>query len=965
MENFLYNVALHLWGIYGEEIGSLTILLPNNRSRIFFVDALSKIAGKPIFGPRFISIDSLMCDLAQIGRLDHIRTITELYHIYSQEHHEEFDSFYHWGEVLLSDFDAVDKYLIDADMLFTNLSDLKDMDGDLSYLSAEQVAAIRRFWESFDVEEEQSEHQKKFLTIWNSLLTIYNNFRSRLSDMGYGYAGMIYRRAAERLKAGEAELPEGEYAVVGFNALSAAEKVLFDHLQTAHQARFYWDYDDYYLKDDKQEAGLFVRENLARYPAPADFVLPSHFLSPKEINVISTASDSLQTKYAAEFIDDLLAKGVTPDKRTAIVLTNESLLSPLLYSLPSGPNPEEPIQYNVTMGFPLRSTLAYSFVERLLLLQQRVRVARSGAVSFYHSDVEGLLVHPFVVAADGDRALELRAKIIKQGRIYVATSEFEGCSPLVAQIFEPHNQWQTIQDYIGRIVAAVSQIEIVGETADKRGLRRECFGLIMEALTKSANSLGECASTVDMKFATYVALIRRVLQGVSIPYKGEPLSGVQVMGILETRNLDFDNVLLLSMNDDNFPSGRIREISFIPFNLRMAYGLPTPRHSEGVYAYYFYRLIQRARRVDMVYCSVADDATSGEQSRYIYQLDYESGHQIRRIEKVLGLNMAGQQEFVVEKSGVVADRLRGYLDGGGRVLSPSTFNNYMECPLKFYFKAIAGIKPDEEIEEDIDNSLFGTLFHRAMELLYGSLKDNEPHRVQIARMINTPEVHSAIVRAISEEYFNEKERLVAEEEYGGGLMMVRDTIEKYINDCVLPFDAARTDDYKVYKLEHPMKYDFPFGDHTVCFGGTSDRLDLMADGRIRVIDYKTGRPHNDIVGVKNLLSDDSKEHMGAALQTLLYSMMVEEAQKRGELKGCGATPSLYYVRHLNNVEYTPLLRFKGSGEEVKSFAPYADEFRTALAAQLALLFDTSVPFKATTDATACSYCDYAKLCRKK
>ena len=210
MENFLYNVALHLWGIYGEEIGSLTILLPNNRSRIFFVDALSKIAGKPIFGPRFISIDSLMCELAQIGRLDHIRTITELYHIYSQEHHEEFDSFYHWGEVLLSDFDAVDKYLIDADMLFTNLSDLKDMDGDLSYLSAEQVAAIRRFWESFDVEEEQSEHQKKFLTIWNSLLTIYNNFRSRLSDMGYGYAGMIYRRAAERLKAGEVELPEGE-----------------------------------------------------------------------------------------------------------------------------------------------------------------------------------------------------------------------------------------------------------------------------------------------------------------------------------------------------------------------------------------------------------------------------------------------------------------------------------------------------------------------------------------------------------------------------------------------------------------------------------------------------------------------------------------------------------------------------------------------------------------------------------
>jgi CRISPR/Cas system-associated exonuclease Cas4 (RecB family) len=755
--------------------------------------------------------------------------------------------------------------------------------------------------------------------------------------------------------------------VVGFNALSAAEKVLFDHLQTAHRARFYWDFDDYYLKDDKQEAGLFVRENLARYPAPADFVLPSHFLSPKEINVISTASDSLQTKYSAEFIDDLLSKGITPDKRTAIVLTNESLLSPLLYSLPSGPNPEEPIQYNVTMGFPLRSTLAYSFVERLLLLQQRVRVARSGVVSFYHSDVEGLLVHPFVVAADGDRALELRAKIIKQGRIYVATSEFEGCSPLVAQIFEPHNQWQTIQDYIGRIVAAVSQIEIVGETADKRGLRRECFGLIMEALTKSANSLSECASTVDMKFATYVALIRRVLQGVSIPYKGEPLSGVQVMGILETRNLDFDNVLLLSMNDDNFPSARLADISFIPYNLRFAYGMPTPRHNEGVYAYYFYRLVSRARRVDMVYCSVATDRATGEQSRYIYQLDYESPHTLKRIDKGLNVSLAENLYHTVAKRGDVLARLNEFRAVGTeerprRTLSPSALNNYILCPLKFYFSSVAGIRTEEEIEEGVDNALFGTIFHKAMENLYTKpLEEKVPLRSYLQTL--TPEVvHKAVVDAISSEFYEEE---VPEEEYGGKIVVVRDTVERYITSCVVPFDQQpERGEYRLCGLEERIEGEFDFGEGRVCFGGIADRLDLLADGTLRIIDYKTGSLHNEFGSLEDIFAPEGKELYGPIVQTLLYAMLAERLQREGKMEGSRALPALYFVRYMGGKSpYSPLLNHKKVGP-VESYGDYAEEYEERLAELLRGLFDPARPFEATKEASRCAFCDFAKICLK-
>lgn len=961
METFLHRVARHLWDAYGEEIGSLTVLLPNNRSRVFFVDALSQIAGKPIFGPRFISIDTLMCDLAGMRRVDHIKAITELYKIYSKYHNEEFDDFYHWGEVLLSDFDAVDKYRIDADMLFTNISDLKDLDRDLSYLEDVHIEAIKRFWGSFDVSPNQPEHQKTFLTIWNTLLPIYHEFREELATQDVGYSGMIYRRAAELLDEGVAELPVGGgYAVVGFNALSTTEKRLFNYLKTAHEAHFYWDYDEYYLKDKKQEAGLFLRENLSAYPAPADFELPSHFSDPKEINVVATASDSLQTKYVTEFIDQLLARDKGVDKRTAIVLTNEGLLSPLLYSLPSGPDPQNPIQYNVTMGYPLRSTLAYSFVERLLLLQQRVKVSSGGSVAFYHSDVEGLLIHPFVVAVEGEQAKRLRSDIVRQGRIYVSTARFEGGGPLVRQIFTPSNSAEEIHDYLEAIIAVVGQSDIDGESKEQRGLRRECFGLIWEALAKSRNSLRECYTTISMKFVTYVSLLRKVLQGLSIPYKGEPLSGVQVMGILETRNLDFDNVLLLSMSDDNFPSGRIKEISFIPFNLRMAYGLPTPHDSEGVYAYYFYRLLQRARRVDMVYCSVGDKSSTGEQSRYIYQLDFESDHKLTRIEKVMGVNISDSDDVVIEKSGEVAEQLTEFLDGGGRNLSPSALNKYIQCPLMFYFASVAGLKVEDEISEDVDNSLFGTIFHRAAELLYDTLDDKSPHREQVDRMRNTPQVGQAVEKAISEVYYGEKSKRVPFGEYDGQIVMVYNIIEKYLNDGLLMFDSTCAGDFRVAGAEYKVTYDFDFGPHTVKFKGTIDRFDVMADGRLRILDYKTGSIHKEFAGVSNLLGDHPDGH---ALQTLIYSMMVKNEQKHGRLPQGAITPQLYYVRGLNNTEYVPYLRF--GKNIIDNYDDYADELQGALAEKLAELFDFSRPFVATPSESACNYCDFAKLCGKK
>lgn len=965
MKKFLYSVAEDLWQRYGEQVSSLTIVLPNNRTRIFLIDALSAIADRPIWGPSYISIDSLMTDASGLGRIERIVALTELYKIYCRHGHanESFDNFYHWGEVLLNDFDAVDKYMVDARMLFANVADLKALSRDNSYLTDEQVEAIQRFCNTFAADKTPSEHQQRFLSVWDTLWPIYSEFTTLLESRGVGYSGLIYRRAAERIRKGEDVISDGRYVVVGFNALSTSEKVLFDALQTRFDADFYWDYDDYYVNNEGQEAGLFVRENLRRYAPPASFRPESSaFALPKRVNVVSTASDSLQCKYAAEFVEDVArTTGQKPDKRTAIVLTDEGLLSPLLYSLPSEVEGHGGVEYNVTMGYPLKATLAYSFVERLLQLQHRVRLQKNGRVLFYHSDVEGLLVHPYLVAIDRKGCSEVRHKVIKQGRIYIDTEIFAELHSIIKAVFTIHADMGQVGNYVNEILSLVMRVDLENESKESRALRRECFGLIMEGVEKCTRSLVECE--VEMKFSTYISLLRRVLQTIRIPYKGEPLSGVQVMGILETRNLDFDNVLLLSMNDDNFPSGRINEISFIPYNLRFGYGLPTIKETEGVYAYYFYRLIQRAERVDMAYCSVATERSSGEQSRYIYQLDFESGHGLVRIDKGLSVNLSNTEPKCVEKDAEVMRRLERFLTGGDKRLSPSAYNNYLDCPLKFYFRSVAEIKPEDEIDEEVSESLFGTIFHRTMEILYTPLIGKENPQALIAELINSEKVHQAIVEAITIDYFAGEK--VPEEEYGGSLMVVRDAIERYVNNSVLAYDSTRQEQFKILALEYSMETDFEFAEgKAIRFFGNSDRLDLV-DGRVKVIDYKTGKVHLDFSGIDALFSRTPQESVGAVTQTFVYSMMAARLQRQGVLKeGHGVFPALYYVRHMNNPQYMALLNDGSAKRHVESYEDYADSFESALAQSLSTLFDSSVPFVATDDLNKCKYCDFVRLCNR-
>ena len=957
MTTFLEQVAADLYERFGREVSSLRIMFPSRRARLFFADALGRLSSGPLWLPHFVSIDDLMAEASGMKQGERVRLITELYNVYRRYHPDEtFDKFYFWGDMLLNDFDSIDKYLVDADVLFANMADLKVMESDYSYITEQQWQALSRFWSVID-QTRMSVHKQAFVKLWQTLGPVYRDFRAQLSELGIAYGGMIQRAAAERIAASDFELDDGHerYVIAGFNALSACEKRLFDYLKVNRDALFYWDYDDYYLEKG-QEAGLFIRDNLLRYPSAADLrSRDACFAAGKELTAVAAASNVLQCKFVSRLFADDAAGRLPSDRNTAVVLTDENLLSPLLYSIPDSVE-----HLNITMGFPVRQSVAYSFIERLIELQGR-STERGGEPHFYHSDVTGLLSHPYIEPALGDSGRELVRRIIDRQQVFVARSELN-VTPLLESLFTLCGDWRELSDYIVAMSGKVLSIM----SSDEGGSHKqemEFLSVIADNVSMLRNSLEDCSVEIDLQ--VYRSLLRRHLQTVRIPFEGEPLQGLQVMGILETRNLDFDNVVILSMNDDNFPGMRSASSSFIPYALRAAYGLPTPEHHDGVYAYYFYRLIQRASRVWMVYCSQNDENSNGEPSRYIRQLDYESGIELKRIDFGADINLGESAPLVIAKRGDVAERLGRFVaEENPAPLSPTAFFRYVVCPMRFYFASVVGIRADDEMVEEIDASMFGTILHYAMQLLYEPLV-GKPDVARALASITGKDIAMAVDRAVNEKYLMREN--VDEEDYGGQIILVRDIICRYIERGILAYDKAHPDfgvEHLEYKVSTPFEFESAGRRLRVLFEGKADRIDRLSSGRRRVVDYKTGVPHTEFKEFGTLFSDDNRREYSAVIQTLLYSMMLSHSE------GCGVVPALYYVRNIGNEDASPDLvetfggRDRSQHRHVLDYGAGAETFERGLAGVLSEMFDPARPFVQCDDPKSCQYCDYSDICRR-
>ena len=532
-----------------------------------------------------------------------------------------------------------------------------------------------------------------------------------------------------------------------------------------------------------------------------------------------------------------------------MVLTDENLLLPLLYALPARDRAVSTSRWVIRCG----PSLAYTFVERLVELQDHRRT-KGGGWTFYHADAAGILAHPYVAGrATPALTRTMHEEIVRDRRISVDAAWLGRNELLETDLFARGRSGASCPITCCGVDRRRGADSPTRATTARQ--RVEFLAVIAEQVTKLRNSLDECDIELDDR-GVYLAAAPPFADRCASPSRANRSKGIQIMGILETRNVDFENVILLSMNDDNFPGNHVAQSSFIPYNLRAAYELPTPEHHEGVYAYYFYRLIQRAKSVHMLYCSHADDKSTGEPSRYIYQLDYESGFDVRKIEVGVDVNLAETAPIEVAKDGEVMRRLERFVDAESpAALSPTAFFRYVACPLRFYFHSVARLEADDEISEEVDAPMFGTILHAAVQTLYARIVGEEHPGQTLRAMIRSGEVAAAVERAINENYLQD-ERASAED-YTGNLLLVKDIVTRYLRGGVMPYDAAH-DAFAVSGLEERVAYSFPFraGERELemKFGGIADRIDMLGDGALRVVDYKTGAPHLEFDGVESLFT---------------------------------------------------------------------------------------------------------------
>lgn len=968
MRTFIEEVAKQLYEKYGDDISSYTLVMPSKRARLFLAEALVRVASRPIWEPSYLSIDDLMGRLSGLVKADKLRLVAELYAVYSKYHNEDFDKFYHWGEILVSDFDMIDKYMVDASQLFANIRDIKEIESDLSYLSAEQIEMINRFWRTLTGEKEgvakDSVAKSNFLAVWRSLGSIYEEFRLRLRKLGVGYTGMVYREAVNRLERGETKLPSGEkYLFVGFNALSKCEQALLKYLQNSGCAEFYWDYDRYFMEDSFQEAGMFVRENLAQF-GEAEGVSHDNFRDIKSINVISASSNVAQCQCVADILENIAAQNNGYlNKDTAVVLTDENMLMPLLYALPEKfkgevvklESGEEVGGINVTMGYPLRNTLTYSFIERLLELQKHAATDQSGEATFYYVDVEGLLSHPYIADISDSQYGELRGEIVKH-RIFQVPQSKVAKNPLLQVVFRKVKGWRAMLEYLLEVLDALSMADTMEH---EEAYRVDFLKVASDALVKLQNIVEQCG--IEVPEQTFRSLVRRHLQAERVSFTGEPLQGLQIMGILETRNLDFKNVIILSMTDNNFPGSKATDKSFLPYGLRYGFEIPTAEHHEGVYAYYFYRLISRAENLYMLYSSSADDKSTGEPSRYIRQIEYETNFKINKSKMGVEVSLSQEAPIEVEKNFDIFDKLLRFTRD--KALSPTAFSTYVKCPLRFYFNVVERLRPEDELEESVDNMTFGNIFHEAADLLYSQIVgDTEPAK-RLVELRDRGEVERCVDRAISRVYFDRGDAPLPE--LGGELLIIRNIVRAYLGSNLLNYDI-RNSDFVVAETESDVKMVMPIEvndeKYDVRLAGRADRIDSLNNGLLRVIDYKTGKPRLNYSGIESLFHGEpiATKRESNIINTLLYSMMLSSE------RGRDVRPELYYVGSMVHDDYSS--RFVETVERksrtLEAYSECAAEFESEVREVLKEMFDRTKPFSQCEDDSACRYCDYKTLCNR-
>lgn len=964
MKPFLYQVATLFYQQYGAEIHRLAFVFPNRRAGLFFQKYLSEISERPLFSPSILTINDLFMQLSGKHPADKIQMLFRLYELYKQRSgsSESFDEFIYWGEMLLNDFDDIDKYMVDARMLFRNVSDLKSLDDDFNYLSPEQVQAIRSFWSSF-YPKGDSPNQQHFLELWEILYDLYAGLRTSLAKDGCGYDGMIFREVVEQLeKEPMSDFPFDQVVFVGLNALSVSEERLLLALQKKGVADFYWDYVGPWVTDPDNKASFFLERNLRLFPSRMQ--LPVTEPVQAEIRVMGVPSAIGQAKQVYPILQALADEQQLTDEsalRTAIVLPDEHLLVPVLNAIP------EAIQHiNVTMGYPLAGTPVAALMEYILTLQKNIRYIDRVPV-FYFRDVLPILNHQYVMAAAPEEVSQLVKDMTAGNRIYVHAADLNR-HELLSILFTPVQNTEELSDYLIHVLEALNaclrnnrpnpddEEMISNSTQTTVDIEQEFIFHYFATVNRMKEVMHE--AKIEMRLDTYFRLLKRMTDLITIPFEGEPLSGLQVMGVLETRALDFDRLIILSMNEGIFPLKKAAN-SFIPYNLRRGFGLPTYEHQDSVWAYHFYRLIRRAKQVTLLYDTRTTGLQTGEVSRFVHQLRYH--YQYPLIDELVVYDVASSAvpPISVQKTAEVEKLLSDFLFGGPRALSASAINTYLDCPLKFYFSVLEQIQEEDEITETVERDVFGSILHKVMEDLYAPFKGKlvTADLLKLLRK-DQPLLTGTIARAFAELFF--KSPVVRPLE--GENFLTGEMIRKYA-EKILEQDARFTP-FHYIESEKKVRATITLSDRRIVqLKGFIDRVDSL-DRVLRIVDYKTGSGKLEFESVEGLFDKEAKDRPKAVMQVFLYAWMYQQLP---EYTGMPIQPAIYYLRTLFQRSFDPVVEQKkgrGKADKVNSFQDFASDFEDKLRQCLDEIFDLDIPFTQTETGKACAYCSFRGLCGK-
>lgn len=946
-KTFLEYVAEDILRKFGDNLARTAVVFPNKRASIFLNEHLARMAGRPIWSPAYYTISELFSQHATLHIADELKLIADLHKSFVKHTglDETLDHFYGWGQLLLADFDDIDKSMADAHKVFANLSNFHEMD-DTSYLSEEQIRVLRAFFQNFSAEH-NSELKKRFLQLWSHFDDIYNDYRQRLASQQIAYEGMLFREVTENA---DISWQSDHYIFVGFNLLQEVEQQLFGRLQKQGKAHFYWDFDHYYIDNPQNEAGTFVSKMLKAFPNELDSRdadIYDNLCREKHITLVSTATDNVQARYADSWLQE--GSRISDGRQTAIVMCDEHLLPSIIHSLPDSLD-----EANITTGYPLSDTPAASLVD--CLLATRAFPGRSSHRRLFHHPLAAYL-------PDGFRIVDSDATPAETLWWVVAAIKSVAANASLGELGAP-------QEYPTPSTQDLKQTSNTQHPTPNI-LQTEAFFKVYTLLNRLLALVGD--GDIQLDIITLQRLVQQLFASTAIPFHGEPAVGVQVMGVLETRNLDFRHLLILSCNEGKMPKN-VNDSSFIPHSIRKAFGLTTIEHKVAVYSYYFHRLLQRSSDITILYNSSTDKTQTGEVSRFVTQLMVESDITFKRQTLLTGQTpltphtapkAIGKSAATMEKLHTFLSPLSATPNQQPSALYPTSINRYLRCQLQFYFNDILGLREPDSDEDIIDNRTFGNIFHKAAEIAY--------RQIGIGRQLLSADIRTALKqkgfveravdKAIREEMFDNASQMP---DLNGLQIINREVIVTYlrrlleIDERLAPFTILGTERSVAMHTTIATSE----GRFDLQLRGIIDRLDQVGDSQIRVVDYKTGARaltrKMDTIDEVFAQPMVREKHPDYYLQTFVYAEMVRNDAELNP-RHLPVSPALLFIQHAKGDDYDPTLAIGGT--TISDIGSISNDFMSRLQAVLTQMFAPHEPFLPTDDRQMCAYCPYRMMCR--